>query len=192
MSRTMRRSGGSPLAALSRDGNTLLVHDGKDYQAIDLTADKPEPKDVKLDGLFARVDPKAEYAEIFNDVWRRYRDYFYVTNMNGYDWNAIRAKYQPLLQYVGDRTDLNYVLGQMIAELSNSHTYVAGGDLGLPDKPHVGLLGASFDSTRPAGATASPACSPARTTSRATARRSPRSAWTSRPAITSWRSTAHR
>lgn len=137
--------GGAGPLALSGDGNTLLVHDGKDYKAIDLGADKPEPKDVKLDGLFMRVDPKAEYAEIFNDVWRRYRDYFYVTNMNGYDWNAIRAKYQPLLKYVGDRTDLNYVLGQMIAELSNSHTYVAGGDLGLPDKPHVGLLGASFE-----------------------------------------------
>lgn len=131
--------------ALSRDGSTLLVRDGKDYKAIDLEADKPDPKDVKLDGLFARVDPRAEYTEIFNDVWRRYRDYFYVTNMNGYDWNAIRARYESLLPYVGDRTDLNYVLGQMIAELSNSHTYVAGGDLGLPDKPHVGLLGADFE-----------------------------------------------
>src|SRR5579875_2403523 len=137
--------GGPAPLALSADGSTLLVHDGKDYKAIDLDAPKPEARDVNLDGLFMRVDPRAEYAEIFNDVWRRYRDYFYVTNMNGYDWNAIRAKYQPLLQYVGDRTDLNYVLGEMIAELSNSHTYVAGGDLGLPDKPHVGLLGADFE-----------------------------------------------
>ena len=136
--------GGATPLALSADGSTLLVHDGDDYKRIDLDAPKPEPKDVKLDGLFMRVDPKAEYAEIFNDVWRRYRDYFYVANMNGYDWNALRDKYRPLLKYVGDRTDLNYVLGEMIAELSNSHTYVAGGDLGLPDKPHVGLLGADF------------------------------------------------
>lgn len=136
--------GGASGLALSGDGSTVLVRDGKDYKRIDLAAGKPKPKGVKLDGLFMRVDPKAEYAEIFNDVWRRYRDYFYVTNMNGYDWKAIRAKYRPLLQYVGDRTDLNYVLGEMIAELSNSHTYVAGGDLGLPDKPHVGLLGADF------------------------------------------------
>ena len=136
--------GGAAPLALSADGSTLLVHDGNDYKRIDLGESKPDPKDVKLDGLFMRVDPKAEYAEIFNDVWRRYRDYFYVANMNGYDWNALRAKYQPLLRYVGDRTDLNYVLGEMIAELSNSHTYIAGGDLGLPDKPHVGLLGADF------------------------------------------------
>ncbi len=137
--------GGGSMLALSADGSTLLLRDGQDYKSIDLGANKPEPKDVKVDGLFMRVDPKAEYVEMFNDVWRRYRDYFYVTNMNGYDWNAIRAKYQPSLKYVGDRTDLNYVLGEMIAELSNSHTYVAGGDLGVPDKPHVGLLGASFE-----------------------------------------------
>jgi tricorn protease len=136
--------GGAAPLALSADGSTLLVHDGDDYKAIDLGESKPKPREVKLDGLFMRVDPRAEYAEIFNDVWRRYRDYFYVANMNGYDWDALRAKYQPLLQYVGDRTDLNYVLGEMIAELSNSHTYIAGGDLGLPDKPHVGLLGADF------------------------------------------------
>jgi tricorn protease len=137
--------GGVAPLALSADGSTALVHDGHDYKRIDLDdGDKPKAKGVDVDGLFMRVDPRAEYAEIFNDVWRRYRDYFYVTNMNGYDWKAIRAKYEPLLKYVGDRTDLNYVLGEMIAEISNSHTYIAGGDLGLPDKPHVGLLGADF------------------------------------------------
>lgn len=130
---------------LAADGGTVLIRSGKAYKAIDLTAGKPEPKDVSTEGLFALVDPKAEYAEIFREVWRRYRDYFYVPNMNGYDWNALRAKYEPLLADVGDRSDLNYLLGQLVAELSNSHTYVGGGDLGLPPKPHVGLLGARFE-----------------------------------------------
>ena len=130
--------------SLSADGDTVLIRDGKSYKSIDLTAGKPEAKDVKTDGLFALVDPKAEYAEIFREVWRRYRDHFYVTNMNGYDWNALRAKYEPLVADVGDRSDLNYLLGQLVAELSNSHTYVGGGDLGLPPKPHAGLLGARF------------------------------------------------
>lgn len=131
--------------SLAADGSTVLIRSGKAYKAIDLKAAKPEPKDVGIDGLFARVDPKAEYAEIFREVWRRYRDHFYVPNMNGYDWNALRNKYEPLLADVGDRSDLNYLLGQMVAELSNSHTYVGGGDLGLPAKPHVGLLGARFE-----------------------------------------------
>ena len=129
--------------ALSLDGNTALVRNEHSYKAIGLE-EKPEPKDVSLDGLFARVDPKAEYAEMFGEVWRRYRDYFYVTNMHGYDWQAIRAKYEPMLAHVGDRSDLNYLLGQMVAELSVGHSYVAGGDIGLPKKPHVALLGARF------------------------------------------------
>ena len=131
--------------SLAADGSSVLIRNDKAYKAIDLDAAKPEPKNVKTDGLFALVDPKAEYAEIFREVWRRYRDHFYVQNMNGYDWNALRAKYEPLLADVGDRSDLNYVLGQMVAELSNSHTYVGGGDLGLPEKPHVGLIGARFE-----------------------------------------------
>ncbi|HJU39795.1 MAG TPA: S41 family peptidase, partial [Tahibacter sp.] len=129
---------------ISADGSTALVRNGKDFKSLDLTNDKPEAKDVNVDGLFALVDPKAEYAAIFGDVWRRYRDQFYVANMHGYDWKAIRGKYEPLLAHVGDRSDLNYLLGQMVAELSAGHAYVSGGDLGLPSKPYVGLLGARF------------------------------------------------
>jgi len=131
--------------SLSADGNTVLIKNDKAYKRIDLTAGKPEAKDVSTDGLFALVDPKAEYAEIFREVWRRYRDHFYVTNMHGYDWNALRAKYEPMLAHVGDRSDLNYLLGQMVAELSVGHAYVSGGDIGLPSKPHVGLIGARFE-----------------------------------------------
>jgi tricorn protease len=131
--------------SLARDGGAVLVRDGDAWKSIDPAADKPEPKDVKIDGLFARVDPKAEYAEIFREVWRRYRDHFYVTNLHGYDWTALRAKYEPMLAWVGDRSDLNYLLGQMVAELNVGHAYVNGGDLGLPDKPNVGLLGARFE-----------------------------------------------
>jgi tricorn protease len=135
---------GAEDVSLAGDGNTVMFRNDKAYKWIDLSASKPEAKDVSTDGLYARVDPKAEYAEVFRETWRRYRDHFYVTNMHGYDWNAIRAKYEPLLQWVGDRSDLNYVLGQMVAELSTGHSYVSGGDVGLPPKPHVGLIGARF------------------------------------------------
>jgi tricorn protease len=130
--------------SISDDGSTALVMSGGAYKAIDLRAGKPEAKDVGLDGLYTRVDPRAEYAEVFRETWRRYRDHFYVNNMHGYDWSALRAQYEPMLTWVGDRSDLNYLLGQMVAELSVGHAYVSGGDIGLPSKPHVGLLGASF------------------------------------------------
>jgi len=41
---------------------------------------------------------------------------------------ALRRQYEPLLAYAGHRSDVNYIIGEMIAELNNSHAYVAGGD----------------------------------------------------------------
>lgn len=138
-------------AALSDDGNKLLVQNGATYKVYDVDGDPKNAKQINTSGMETTRDPRAEFAEVFREVWRRYRDYFYVKNMNGYDWNAIRAKYEPQLKDVGDRSDLNYLLGQMVGELSNSHSYVSGGDLKLPKKPNVGLLGARFELDKAAG-----------------------------------------
>ncbi len=88
--------------------------------------------------------PQQEWSEVYDEVWRRFRDFFYVSNMNGYDWKALREQYRPLLQYVGHRSDLDYVLNEMIAELSNSHTYISGGDYDVPDRAEVALPAARF------------------------------------------------
>src|SRR5206468_8506084 len=60
------------------------------------------------------------------------------------DWKAMRDKYAALLPFVNHRNDLTYLLGELIAELNNGHTYVAGGE--RPDTPRIklGLLGAEF------------------------------------------------
>jgi len=89
--------------------------------------------------------PSQEWHEIFREVWRRYRDYFYVANMHGYDWLELRRKYEPLVDYVGHRADLNYVIAEMISELTVQHAYIEGGDLGLPKRPFVALAGARFE-----------------------------------------------
>lgn len=104
-----------------------------------------DAKVVSLAGLVTYRVPAAEWREIFAEVWRRYRDYFYVENMHGYDWAKLRGKYAPLLDYVGHRADLNYVISEMIAELTVQHAYIEGGDLGLPKRPFVGLPGARFE-----------------------------------------------
>ena len=72
--------------------------------------------------------PAEEWNEIFNEVWRRYRDFFYAPNMHGYDWEALRQRYSQLLPYVAHRTDLNYVISEMISELTVQHAYIDGGD----------------------------------------------------------------
>jgi tricorn protease len=137
--------------ALSDDGNKLLVQSGSTYKLYDVGGEAKDAKTVSTSGMETTREPRQEFAEVFREVWRRYRDYFYVPNMNGYDWNALRAKYEPQLKDIGDRSDLNYLLGQMVGELSNSHSYVSGGDLKLPKKPNVGLLGARFELDKAAG-----------------------------------------
>jgi tricorn protease len=138
-------------AALSADGAKLMVQNGGTFKVYDVDSDGKNAKTVGTSGLEITRDPRQEFGEIFREVWRRYRDYFYVVNMNGYDWKGLRAKYEPQLKDVGDRSDLNYLLGQMVGELSNSHSYVSGGDLKLPKKPNVGLLGARFELDKAAG-----------------------------------------
>src|SRR5258708_20117339 len=65
--------------------------------------------------------------------------------MNGYDVQKLRAKYQPLLEFVGSRADLNYVIAEMISEPTVQHAYIEGGDLGLPKRSFVALPGARFE-----------------------------------------------
>jgi tricorn protease len=104
-----------------------------------------DPKTISLAGLTTTRVPALEWREIFGEVWRRYRDYFYVENMHGYDWDNLRKKYQPLLTDVANRADLNYVISEMVAELTVQHAYIEGGDLGLPKRPFVALPGARFE-----------------------------------------------
>ena len=92
-----------------------------------------------------------EYAQIFDEVWRRYRDHFYVENMHGYDWEALRERYRPLLKHVAHRADLNYLIGEMIAELNVGHAYIAGGDIASTPRSKDALLGATFELDASAG-----------------------------------------
>lgn len=137
---------------LSDDGSKLLVAQGPGYNIYDATplGDKTK-KPVSTGGLFVDRVPAEEWNQIFNEVWRRYRDWFYVPNMHGYDWVAIREQYKPLLQYVSHRSDLNYVIGEMISELTIQHAYIEGGDFQIPPRPRGGLPGARFELDKKSG-----------------------------------------
>jgi tricorn protease len=89
--------------------------------------------------------PTDEWAQIFDEVWRRYRDFFYAENMHGYDWEALGDQYRPLLEHVAHRSDLNYLISEMISELTVQHAYIAGGDWDQPERPAVALPGARFE-----------------------------------------------
>ena len=72
-----------------------------------------------------RVDRSAEWAEMFDDGWRTMKYRFYDPNMHGMDWDAARAKYRPLVEFVGDRQELLNIINEMIGELNASHTGAA-------------------------------------------------------------------
>ncbi len=91
------------------------------------------------------VDPRAEWAEMFNNAWRLERDLFYSPVMNGQNWQAVHDNYAKLVPLAGSREDLNYIIGQMLGEIGNSHTYVGGGDDGdTTPKLHPALLGVDW------------------------------------------------
>ena len=135
--------------ALSADGRKVLYKVEKDYFIADAVADKGKSeegrKKLDLSHLRVRVEPTQEWVEMFNSAWRLERDFFFSPKMNGVDWQAVRAAYAKLLPLAGSRGDLNFLIGEVIGELGNSHTYVGGGDE-MPPEQRVGTayLGADF------------------------------------------------
>jgi tricorn protease len=92
-----------------------------------------------------RVDPRAEWTQIFNETWRIEREYFYDPAMHGADWDAVYRKYSPLVPFVGHRADLGYLIATVGGELVVGHSYLTGNvDDPDTDPVSVGLLGADF------------------------------------------------
>ena len=135
--------------SLSLDGSRVLIKHDKDYTVLatkaDAAKDAETKKQLKLDHLREQVDPALEWAEMFENAWRLERDLFYSPLMNGEDWKGVHDSYRKLLPLAGSREDLNYLIGQMLGEISNSHTYVGGGDDGDTTPPaHSALLGVDW------------------------------------------------
>ena len=131
---------------VSRDGSKILYKSGATWGIA-------EPKEgvkvgdgaLKLEGMRMELDPRAEWAQIFGETWRLFRDFFYLPDMGQVDWPAMRRRYEPLLAHVTHRFDLTYVLGEMAGELGSGHAYVGGGEAPRPERVPVGTLGADLE-----------------------------------------------
>ncbi len=131
---------------VSADGSKILYRNGATWGIVD-AGTEPEPGEgmLAVDDIEVRIDPAEEWAQIFDEAWRIYRDYFYATNYHGADWDAMREKYSPFLADLACREDLNTLIRWMASELSVGHNNVGGGDfLYQPDQIPGGLLGADF------------------------------------------------
>ncbi|MEM7052655.1 MAG: S41 family peptidase [Acidobacteriota bacterium] len=130
--------------ALSADGKKVMVSRNGNFE-IRKIGSNGDGESVSTAGLEATVVPREEWAQIYDEAWRRFRDFFYVENMHGYDWQALAERYRPLVAEAGHRSDINYIISELIAELNVSHAYISGGDIELPERPAVALLGARFE-----------------------------------------------
>ena len=130
---------------LSADGKKILVKKGDNYAVVKPEADQKMEKTLALNTMEMTVDPRKEWAQIFQDAWRFQRDFFYDKGMHGVDWNAMRKQYGDLIQYAISRRDVNFILGELIGELNASHTYRGGGDQESAKRKAVGYLGVDWE-----------------------------------------------
>ncbi|MCK4835142.1 MAG: PD40 domain-containing protein [Candidatus Aminicenantes bacterium] len=129
---------------LTYDKKKVLVTAKGKLAVLELKEKQKMEKIVPTAGLEIKLNPAQEWNQIFNDVWRLARDYFYDADMHGVDWAKVRDHYSRLLRNVVTRRDLNFVIGEMIAELNASHTYRGGGDIETASTRKVGYLGINW------------------------------------------------
>lgn len=129
---------------LSPDGSKIIFKIGNAIKICNANSATQTQINLPVASLAVDRVPAEEWEEIFNETCRKFRDYFYVKNMHGYDWKEICDQYRGLLPYVAHRSDLNYLLGEMVAELNVGHAYIQGGDFTVPRRAKVGLPGARF------------------------------------------------
>ncbi len=131
--------------SISSDGKQMIYSNKDGYYIVE-AGKKPagDAGKLKLDDIKLRVEPSQEWNQIFNEVWAMQKDFFYVENMHGADWAAVKTKYEKFLPYVNHRSDLSYLLNEMLGELVVGHSYIYPGD--EPSAPSVssGVLGADF------------------------------------------------
>jgi tricorn protease len=131
---------------VSHDGEKVLLRQGEDWSIVGSGhAPKPGEGTLALGGVEIRVDPRAEWRQMYREVWRIERDFLYDPNAHGLDLKAAEKKYEPYLAGLASRRELTALFSEMLGELTLGHVYVQGGD--VPQVPPVrgGLLGADYE-----------------------------------------------
>ncbi|HVG18537.1 MAG TPA: PDZ domain-containing protein, partial [Blastocatellia bacterium] len=148
---------------VSRDGRTVFYREGAAVYSVPLSA-APSPAAASAAPASAqggrrrvnfvaqvKVEKPSEWAEMFDDAWRTMKYRFYDAQMHGKDWDAMRAKYQPLVEYVGDRQELLNIVNEMIGELNASHTGAAPPPRGREGGVSTSHLGVELEADNAAG-----------------------------------------
>ncbi len=130
---------------VSADGEKLFYRKGeKAFLTAVAAPAKPGDGELKLDSMEVLVDPPAEWRQMYNEVWRLERDYFYDAKLHGLNLADMKAKYAKYLDGLAARVDLNYLFQEMLGNITVGHLYIRGGSIPDVKKVAVGLLGADY------------------------------------------------
>jgi len=131
-------------ARVSANGQKVLVTKSGAFAVIAPNENQKFEKTLPLADMQVMVDPAQEWKQIFMDVWRFERDYFYDAGMHGVDWNQAKERYLKMLNGAMTREEADFIIGELIGELNASHTYHGGGDVEIPKSKAVGYLGVDW------------------------------------------------
>ena len=141
--------------AQSNDKKKLLVNFGDKVRILDsstvpnkdnLSSDSNDEKSglVNFERAKLEIVPNQEWRQMYAEAWRLQKDYFWVENMSGIDWNKVFKRYYKLIDRVGTKSEFSDLVWEMQGELGTSHAYEFGGDY-KPTRPYrLGHLGANF------------------------------------------------
>ena len=131
---------------VSFDGEKMLYRQGQKW-TVSAIAIPPKPDEgvLKLESLQVRVDPVAEWKQMFREVWRAERDFFYDPGYHGLDLKAREKEFEPYLESVASPVDVNYLFREMLSELRVSHSGASAGTGPAVETAVTGLLGADYE-----------------------------------------------
>lgn len=132
------------------DGARLFLRRQGQWSSVPTDAAPPKPEDGRftLKPMELELDPRAEWRLLYDEAWRRMREYFYDPNLHGQNLDALKAHYAAHLPNVATREDLNTLFKEMVSHLSSSHMGISGGDQPAPQGlvgETTGLLGADYE-----------------------------------------------
>ncbi|MBJ2175773.1 PDZ domain-containing protein [Aureibaculum sp. A20] len=130
---------------ISTNGKKMLYQNKGAWFVADI-GEKAKEAPVNFGAISVKINPKEEWLNIFNEAWRVNRDYFYDPNMHGADWNAMKEKYKPFIEYASTKGDVYRVMEWMFSEIAvGHHRFSSRGDhLNSSERIQGGLLGADY------------------------------------------------
>jgi tricorn protease len=130
---------------VSANGEKMLYQQGPAWNLVSTTLPtRPGEGIVKTTEMEVYVDPRVEWRQMFNEIWRGERDFFYDPNTHGLDIEKAKKLYAPYVEAVVHRDDLNYLFREMLNQIGVGHMFIGGGDQQRPNFVPGGLLGADY------------------------------------------------